>query len=187
MSSSYPVAQLNFDAGESAERGEFDEALTLHNRALALNPVHWNTYYCRASTLKKAGDFNSAGSDYKRSVTLIDQAYQDPFMVEEYNEQKREGESLKEYVDRHKPMLKRSVLGSLGVLYAEIGLHVDAVEWFDAVIALGLKDYGFTHVRRGKSKLALGDREGAVLDWQEAIILRGKPSPEIERLIEQNR
>jgi tetratricopeptide (TPR) repeat protein len=145
-------------------------AIQDYNEALAFNPNSVIEYCPRGNAKMKLGDYLGAIQDYNKSIDVI------PIFSEAYFRRAVVKDILKDYegaqkdYDKFREMSPEDIttyfnMGREQYYYSKDRLV--AIHYFDFAIDMNPRDDS-SYFYRGNSKLNLGDKSGACLDWKKA-------------------
>ena len=152
--------------------GRFDDALADCNRAIALDPLSYETYIVRGIVFKDLGRLDEAIADYNRAIALK------PDSFEAYNNRgsafEKTGQLDKAIADYERAIALKprnaAAYANRGIAFGKAGLFENSIESLDK--ALEIDPYNVNaYVSRGISYSRIGRNDRALEDYNKAIRL----------------
>jgi tetratricopeptide (TPR) repeat protein/S1-C subfamily serine protease len=153
---------------------KYTDAVKAFDRAIVLQPNSILTYYGRGLALLEAGDFIIALNSFDRAISLISASEQSKF----YYLWKYRSLTLK-VLERYPESLVAIsqaislepndiiLLNAKANLLSRAKRDSEAIKIYDQIISLEKKAWAYSN--RGNAKIALGDKKGAIIDYDSAI------------------
>ncbi|MCB0721961.1 MAG: tetratricopeptide repeat protein [Ignavibacteriae bacterium] len=148
---------------------QYDEAIVFFQK-VPDDYFEPDDYIIYAETYEKLGDFPKAYATFEKGIardpksSRLELEYGDSYLTN------------KDYSNALTHFIKAEQLGSTnaiiykGLAYFNMGQYEDAIKAFDDAIVIN-DEYAITYLLRGSAKQALGDRDGAVADYQKVLEL----------------
>jgi protein O-mannosyl-transferase len=180
----HPGACINLGIA-SAERGDYDTAISLYTRALELNPESAEASYNRALAYQARGDSTRALADYNRAIELR------PRYAEAHNNRGNLYASggqfetaIRDFTQaiRLRPNYTEA-LANRGHAFQEIGRCREAVDDYSRAIA-AKPDFAAGYHDRAAAYYQLKDYDRAWADLRTCRQLGLEPNPELIRRLE---
>lgn len=148
---------------------QYDQAITNFQKVPA-DMMEADDYIMFAETYEKKGDFTSAYETFRKgSVADSSSARLELEWGESYLNNKEYEDALVHF-SRAEELGNNTAIIYKGLTYFNLAKYTEAVGEFDKAILVN-DEYALNYLLRGNAKEALGDREGAIADYQKVLEL----------------
>ncbi|WP_254563881.1 tetratricopeptide repeat-containing serine protease family protein [Oscillatoria sp. HE19RPO] len=163
------LANLYQYYGDSQSEQLKQRAFQAYNKAVELSPNFYQAWYGRGNLLFELGELNDALSSYSRAIEIFP-----------YEEKRQEHQSLVNPTNKEENDRLNALNGELGfyatlwrykgIILSKLRRHEEAVQAFNRVNEIQEMDY-ISWDLRGMSLLALGENEGALESFDQALLI----------------
>lgn len=158
-----------------AQAGRYEDALADYSKAIDINPKDPSVYANRAALLILLEREAEAKADLDRALKLDPKHPRARFNLASLYARTGKGEmALKELNDiiSTPESVTSEAYAARGTLLMKQRAFDQAVRDFSDAIIMHVDDAGTVYAKRGSAKLALGDGDGALADYNQALALK---------------
>lgn len=162
-------AAFKYKAYVLSGQEQYDEAITFFKRVPA-DYFEADDYIIYAETYEKLGDYPSAFSTFQMGVAKDTASARLELEYGEAYLNNKQYEDALVHFNRAEELGNNTAIIYKGLAYFNLGKYTEAIAEFDKAITVN-NEYYVTYLLRGSSKQALGDRDGAIADYEKVLEL----------------
>ncbi len=165
----------NYRGNAYSALGRLQEALADYQKAIELNPNHYEGYHNRGNVYSDLGRLQEALADYQKAIELNPKSHEAHYSSGNiYVEFKKQEEALHEFntAIELKPGFSYAY-ENRGVLLSQMGRHAEAFSDFDRAVQFGPDNPSF-YANRGIANFHLGKFQESVNDFDKSLSLDPK-------------